>query len=95
MQTETQATSHAQPPYTPSSRVRKQIETNFVYHSVKPGQQERYVAIRAKAKELAELIAASTPESREQSMAISDLENAMMWANAAIARNEGSAPETC
>jgi len=31
---------------------------------------------------------ANTPESREQSLAITALEEAVMWANAAIARRE-------
>lgn len=65
-----------------------QIENNFTYHAPKEGQQERYVAIRAKAKELALLIVEATPASREQSVAITELESAVFWANAAIARNE-------
>jgi hypothetical protein len=65
-----------------------QIENNFTYHAPKPGQQERYVAIRAKAKELALLIVNTTPASREQSLAITQLEDSVMWANASIARNE-------
>lgn len=64
------------------------IENNFTYHAVKPGQQEKYVAIREKAKELAYLIAELTPTSREQSVAMTNLETAVFWANAAIARNE-------
>lgn len=64
------------------------IENNFVYHSPKGDQQERYVAIRDKAKELALLINNCTPASREQSVAFTQLEDAVMWANAAIARNE-------
>ena len=64
------------------------IERNFTYHPPKPGQPERYAAIRAKAKELAELIDAECPQSRERSIAMTDLENCVMWANAAIARNE-------
>lgn len=64
------------------------IERNFSYHPPKPGQPERYAAIRAKAKELAELIDAECPQSRERSIAMTDLENCVMWANAAIARNE-------
>jgi hypothetical protein len=49
-------------------------------------RQELYQALRAKAKELAELIVASTPESREQSLALTELEAAIFWANSAIAR---------
>jgi hypothetical protein len=66
----------------------EQIDAAFTYHPPKDGQQERYQAIRAKAKELAELIVASTPASREQSVALTELETAVMWSNAAISRNE-------
>ena len=41
----------------------------------------------AKAKELAEMIIEFCPASREQSVAFKNLETAVMWANAAIARN--------
>jgi len=67
---------------------RDQIETAFTYHSPKADQPERYTAIRAKAKELALFIVDNTPGSREQSVAITHLEEAIFWANAAIARNE-------
>jgi hypothetical protein len=64
------------------------IERDFTYHAPKPGQQERYVALRDKAKELALLIVNLTPPSREQSLALTYLEQASMMSNAAIARNE-------
>jgi len=64
------------------------IEHNFTYHAPKPGQPELYTALRAKAKELALLIIDSTPASREQSVALTELETAVFWANAAIARGE-------
>lgn len=66
----------------------REIEKRFTYHAPKGDQQERYVALRAKGRELAEDIIASTPASREQSLAITKLEEAIMWANAAIARRE-------
>ncbi len=65
-----------------------QIENNFTYHAPKPGQQERYVQLREKAKEFALLILELTPASREQSVALTELETATFWANASIARNE-------
>lgn len=65
-----------------------ELEKRFTYHPPKEGQQARYVMIRAKAHELAALIAEATPFSREQSIAITHIEDAVMWANAAIARNE-------
>jgi hypothetical protein len=66
----------------------KDIDHNFTYHPPKEGQPERYAKIRAKAKELAELIDAECPQSRERSIAMTELETSVFWANAAIARNE-------
>ncbi len=63
------------------------FENNFTYHAPKPGQPEKYEAIRAKAKEFAYLIEELTPKCREQSVAITKLEEVMFWANAAVARN--------
>ncbi|GAC43084.1 DUF7681 family protein [Paenibacillus popilliae] len=64
-----------------------QIENNFKYHAPKEGQPEKYTAIRDKAKELAYLIDELAPNSREKSLTMTNLEQAVMWANAAIARN--------
>jgi len=62
------------------------IENNFKYHSVTLEQTEKIHNIREKAKELAYLIN-DCPESRERSLAMTNLEQATMWANAAVARN--------
>jgi hypothetical protein len=64
------------------------VENNFTYHAPKGTQAERYVLLREHAKELAILIYGNCVESREMSLAITKLEEAVMWANAAIARNE-------
>jgi len=64
------------------------LENRFTYHAPKPGMNEKYQALRDKAKELAYLIEELTPTSREQSVAMTNLETAIFWANAAIARNE-------
>lgn len=64
------------------------VDENFTYHSPFGDQPARYQAIRACGKELATLILSTTPVSREQSLALTNLEQAVMWANAAIARNE-------
>ena len=63
------------------------IENAFTYHAPKDGQPEKYQVIREKAKELAYLIQELVPPSREQSLAITKLEECSMWANAGIARN--------
>jgi hypothetical protein len=64
------------------------IDRIFSYHPPKDGQTQRYQGIRDKAKELALLIDRECPQSRERSIAMTDLENCVMWANASIARNE-------
>ena len=63
------------------------IENNFKYHAPKEGQPEIYAAIRDKAKQFAYYINEVAPDSREKSLAITKLEESVMWANAAIARN--------
>jgi hypothetical protein len=65
-----------------------EIEKRFTYHPPKGDQAERYQLIRAKAKELADLVAQACPDSREKSLAFTKLEESVMWANASIARNE-------
>jgi len=64
------------------------IENNFTYHPPKNDQVKRYEEIRDHAKELALHIDNDCPDSREKSLAMTKLEEAVMWANAAIARNE-------
>ncbi len=68
--------------------MKARIENDYTYHAPKDDQPARYAAIRAKAKELALLIVELTPVSREQSVALTDLDHATMMANAAIARGE-------
>jgi hypothetical protein len=65
-----------------------QINNNFVHHPPKDGQVERYTAIRENARNLAHMINEECPDSREKSLALTKLEEAVMWANAAIARHE-------
>lgn len=64
------------------------IEAAFSYHAPKDGQPQRYTSLREHAKNLAYLIEVFCPASRERSLAMTKLEEAVMWANASIARNE-------
>jgi hypothetical protein len=64
------------------------LEKRFTYHPPKEGQPRKYELLRAHAKALAYTIKDNTPASREQSLALTKLEEAVFWANAAIARNE-------
>lgn len=70
------------------SNLSEQIEKNFKYHAPKEGQPEKYTALRDKAKSLALDFVDKCPESRELALALTKLEESVMWANAAIARNE-------
>lgn len=72
----------------PGDYINPILENNYKYHAPKPGQQEKYEAIREKAKELAHMIDELCPNSREKSLAHTNLEQSVMWANASIARNE-------
>jgi hypothetical protein len=75
--------------YTPSEKDSNQIKKNFVFiPKAKPDQVERYQEVREKARGLAEFFVTVCPSSRELSLALTYLEDAVMWANNAIARNE-------
>lgn len=64
------------------------LTKRFTYHPPKgPEQQNKYHRLRQIAFEFAEYINWSQPDSREKSLAITALEEAVMWANAGIARN--------
>ena len=65
-----------------------ELDTRFTYHAPKGDQQERYIKLRSEMRRVAELIVELTPESREQSLALTKLEECSMWANAGIARRE-------
>ena len=60
----------------------------FSYHAPKGDQIERYQKIRDAGLQLATLIVGECPSSREQSLSLTHIEDAIMWANAAIARHE-------
>lgn len=63
------------------------LDNNYTYHAPDEDQAARYTIIRQTAKDFASLILRYTPESREQSLALTNLEQAVFWANASIARN--------
>lgn len=64
------------------------LENRFTYHAPKGDQAERYERIRAVGLRLAHCVNDLAPDSREKSLALTKIEEAVMWANAAIARNE-------
>jgi len=66
----------------------ERIERMFTYHAPKDNQPEMYEDIRNAAKDFAYLIDRYCPESVELAQAMMRLNEAVMWANASIARNE-------
>ena len=70
----------------PGDPLRKRIENDFTYHQPPKEIGQNFVMLRAKAKELAHLILDLTPGGREQSSALTRLEECVMHANAGIAR---------
>lgn len=64
------------------------IDKLFSYHPPKPGQPERYEAIRSAAREFAKVLIANTPTSADQTAALRELRVCVMTANAAIALEE-------
>jgi hypothetical protein len=64
------------------------LENRFTYHAPKGDQANRYETIRQAGRNLAGIIDELAPDSREKSLAVTKLEEVVMWANASIARNE-------
>ena len=63
------------------------IENDFSYHTPNREQQFRYERIREAGKRLAYRIELDVPESKEKTLAMTKLEECVMWANAGVARN--------
>jgi hypothetical protein len=63
------------------------LANRFTYHPPGPGQAEVYEELRARAHEFALYLGHVCPESREKSLAVTHLEECVMWGNAAIARH--------
>jgi hypothetical protein len=68
--------------------LRERIKNEYTFHPPKEGQEERYESLRANAEAFALLIVTLTPMSREQSLALTHLDEATSYAIKAIARNE-------
>jgi hypothetical protein len=64
------------------------LDRVYVYHPPFGTQTERYQTLRAAARAFAEAVKAACPPSREQSLAQTCIQEAVMWANASIAINE-------
>jgi len=71
----------------PSEAVVADMQNRFAYHAPTGNKVNIHAELRNRFGAIALFTLASTPPSREQSLAITKIEEAMLWANAAIARN--------
>lgn len=74
--------------YPVSEQMLQRIHNNFHYHAPKGDQAARHGVLSSFFERLAVDLVRLTPGSREQSLALTALEEAKMWASAAIARGE-------
>ena len=72
-----------------SQEDKERLEKVFTYHPPTLDQGERYNVLRSGAKAFASLVMTHCPNSRERSVALTKLEEAVFWANASIAREDG------
>jgi hypothetical protein len=66
----------------------RELAVRFTYHPPTGDQPDRYERIRGSGAVLAAVIDQECHESREKDLAMVGIEQAVMWANAAIARRE-------
>lgn len=70
------------------------IEHRFAFHAATTEEKrDAHTSVRQQCRQLADTLNEQLPEGREKALAITNLEQVMMWANAAIARDvDRSAP---
>lgn len=69
------------------------LENRFAFHAADTAKRDEHAAIRRACLEAAIQLDLRCPDSRELSLAITHLEEAMMWANAALARHDTATKE--
>lgn len=69
----------------------RRVDNDFTYHAPHGNQVERYTKLREAARQFGHLIVDETPISREQSLALTFLQECSMMSNKAIACNESPA----
>ena len=64
------------------------LDNRFDHHPPDVLKAAVHQLLRGIFKDVASVVAHECPEGREKSLAITKLEEALMWANASVARNE-------
>ena len=67
---------------------RQELENRFTYHPPNESKVELYEALRQDGHEFAKLVDQFVPDGREKALALTKIEEAVMWANAGIARSK-------
>ena len=63
------------------------FENRFTHHPPQKNDIHKFEKIRILAKDFAWMLDALVPDGREKSLAVTKLEEVVMWANAGIARS--------
>ncbi|MCA0268773.1 MAG: hypothetical protein LCH53_06095 [Bacteroidetes bacterium] len=66
----------------------KRIRRAFTYHPPTENQVLRFQTLREDAADFARVLDIVCPEGREKALALTKLEEVVMWANAAVARED-------
>lgn len=64
------------------------IENNFKYHKPLEENIDKFTELRGEARTFAETVMSLVPECAERTLAFRKIEEAVMWANAGLARNQ-------
>lgn len=64
------------------------IENRFAFHAATTDEKrDAHTSVRQACRRLADFVNENVPDGREKAVAITHIEDAMMWANAGIARS--------
>lgn len=64
-----------------------EIDNRFTFHPADEDRAVKHLMIREHGKSLVEYLNENVPDGREKSLAITRIEEAVMWANAGLARS--------
>lgn len=68
----------------------EELENRFAFHAATTEEKRNeHTSVRQNCLQLALFLNEKLPEGREKALAITHLEEVMLWGNAAIARNGG------
>lgn len=67
----------------------KELDNRFTFHPANtPDRQVNHQSVRDECRDFSRYLNGLLPEGREKALALTHLEEVMMWSNAALARQE-------